>query len=257
VLYGSDAFSQLQKVKWILDFWPHVTWSYQWTAGMPLMRWYPPAFYYIVTGFVILTHSSIEVATVAFLFVLYFIGVASVYAFVLRLVGRRQPAVIASVLTLISPSVWDQFVVRGTYGRAAAVMMLPLALWLVVESVRKPQEKIAVEEGEVVFGKTASRRRPWMIYSALVLTLSLSILFNPLIGVPTAAIAVLAILFLEGVFEGTGKVLKIVISVSFVDAGFLFPFFLRPPSNLGAATWGAGFPINYLALSRFPAQEST
>jgi len=257
VPYGSDAFSQLQKVRWILDFWPHVTWSYQWTGGMPLMRWYPPAFYYIVAAFVLLTRSSIEVATISFLFILYFVGAVAVYAFVLRLTGNRQPALIASVLVMISPSIWDQFVIGGTYGRAAALMMLPIALWLVVESVSKPEAQISFVNGEVVLGEQVSRRRSRVVFAALVITLALSILFNPLIGVPTAAITALSILFLRGPKDAIPRILKMVISILCVDASFLFPFFMRQPSNLGAATWGTGIPINFFALSRFPAQEST
>jgi hypothetical protein len=256
VPYGSDAFSQLQITKWILDFWPHVTWSYQWNAGMPLMQWYPPGFCYIVAALVILTHSSIEVATVSFLFILYFIGAVGLYAFVLRLGSSRQLALVAAVLALISPSVWDQFVVGGTYGRAAALMMLPLALWLVLESTRTPQVG-TVANKEVFFGKGEHKRENWMrvTYSALLITLSLAILFDPALGVLVLAITLLAILFFGGTMVGIPKVVKVIISVMLIDASFLFPFLIEPP--LGAAPSETGGPINYFALSRFPAREST
>jgi len=238
---GVDDYSQLHKVKYILTYWPHLSWNYQWGGGMPLLRWYPPAFYYIVAAIVNLSKSSIELATIYFLYLLYFGSAAGIYALVLRLTGSREVGLLTSVLAIISPSVWDQFVLGGVYSRVAALMLLPLAMWLTVE----------------LTGSRPSDRRGWMTYSALVVVLALSVLFNPFFGIPTVAMALMLILFLQD--DGSrkvGLVLKLLISVLLLTSFYVIPFFLRVPPNLSLGTLGEySATRNFFVFSRFPAPE--
>ena len=239
--HGGDAFNQLQKVRWILDTWPHLTWTNQWAGGMPLMRWYPPVLYYIVATVVVLSKLSIELAMVSVIYVLYFVGAASTYALMLKLTGSRGAAVLTVILVMISPSIWEEFVVAGVYGRVGALMMLPAALWLAVELIEHRQ----------------SARQIWGAFSALVIVLALSVLFNPLLGVPTMALTILLIIFsMEGWTEKLKLILKLAVSVFFIAAFFLFPFLLRNLPDFVSYSWGSGPTMDFLVFSRFPAPES-
>lgn len=239
---GADALNQLQKAKYILTFWPNSLWSYQWSGGMPLLRWYPLAFHYSVAAIVYLSRSSIELATVCFLYILYFIAAAGIYAFVSKLTGSQGAGLTTSVLATISPSIWDPLLLGGVYGRVGALALLPLAMWLAVE----------------LTGSKPGERRVWAAYSALVLVLALSIWFNPYLGIPTVAVALLLVVFLQGSGRrGIGLGLKLAISVLLLSSFYLIPFFLRMPPNLSAERMGEGSLRNFFVFSRFPAPEAS
>src|SRR3990172_2412799 len=47
IVPGIDSFNHLYKTNYVLKYWSHDEWNYQWSGGMPQFLWYPPLFYYV------------------------------------------------------------------------------------------------------------------------------------------------------------------------------------------------------------------
>lgn len=64
---GTDVPMHITRIKYWLDFFPHVSWNYQWANGMPFVGTYAPLFH-ILAAILVKIGLSYEVA----LFALYF-----------------------------------------------------------------------------------------------------------------------------------------------------------------------------------------
>ena len=238
---GCDAIAQLHKVNFILNFWPHIFWNYQWAGGMPMFRWYPPSFYYVIAAFTALTNYRAEFVMVVFLYILYFLASVGVYGLMLGVTRSRQISILTSLFVLSSPSVWDQHILGGAHARVASLLLLPLSMWL----TKRLTDNFA--EG----------RPSKLSYVCTVLLLAFTVSFNPFMGWPALLLSLLIPLFyLEGWRQKVYTAIKIFIPVLSLNAYFYVPFLYAPlrvvaesdvpPKNFLLQTPTSG---SYLALS--------
>ena len=215
---GADAINQLQKVKFILQFWPHISWDYQWSGGMPLFRWYPSLFYYIVSMIVVITGYKVELVMVAFLYAMYVLCAIGVYALMVDITKNRTVSLFTSSLVISSPSVWDQFTLGGVYSRVPSLMLLPFAMLLVKRltenSVQDKQSK-----------KT---------YIATILLLAAILSFNPFLGWPSFLLSLLIPIWFHKDFRrGIRTAASIAVPVLLVNSYFYIPFLYHPLQTMG------------------------
>jgi len=225
---GVDAINQLQKTKFILQFWPHISWDYQWAGGMPLFRWYPSLFYYIVSVLATITRCRVELVMVAFLYAMYALCAIGVYALMVDITRNRTVSLLVSSFVVSSPSVWDQFTLGGVYSRVPSLMLLPLAMLLVK---RLTENSIQDKQSK----KT---------YIATIFLLAAIVSFNPFLGWPSFLLSLLIPIWFDKDFRrGIRTVASLAFPVLLVDSYFYIPFFYYP-----LRTMESHYPLKNLLL---------
>lgn len=162
---GTDAYAHLTKIKYILDFFPHHEWHYQWAAGMPGFLFYAPLPYYAAALFTRLTGFTMETSLVALWGVAYILLSIGLYGFVRTLTGGRLAALVASCLAMSSPGVWNWVLYGGGYLRSMALGFMAITLWAAAYAIRQSRE-----------GKSLSKRVALIVTITLSLTMQVHIL---------------------------------------------------------------------------------
>jgi len=129
---GVDVYARMTRVKYILDFFPHVNWQYHWANGLPTFTTEGPFFYYLAAVLVKLTGISIETSMIVLGGVSFLLLGIGVYGYVFTLSKSITAALATAFLVLSSFSVWSWLVQGGIYPRIFAVGLMAVVLWLLV-----------------------------------------------------------------------------------------------------------------------------
>lgn len=141
---GVDVYARMTRVKYILDFFPHVNWQYHWANGLPTFTTEAPFFYYLAAVLVKLTGISIETSMIVLgFFTFAFLGIG-VYGYVYTLTKNILAAIAAAFLVLSSFSTWNWMVLGGIYPRIFAVGLMAIVFWLLVWLFEKDSKIILV-----------------------------------------------------------------------------------------------------------------
>ena len=210
---GNDAIPHLYKTKFILEYWPNIRWDHQWAAGMPLFRWYPPFFFLLQALVAAVTHLPIELVLVIFLAVSYWLVGIGFYLFTFQFVNKHGLSVIAPVLLVSTPILWNLYVEGGLCTRIPAAAFFALSLAATARYIKHPS-RIGIV--------------------SVVMCIAISILIHPAYGVPALmSCLLLSFLTIEGWKQKITSCLKIAIPTVLLTSWFYVPFFVRlPPHRL-------------------------
>lgn len=137
---GADAYARITRIVYILDFFPHVSWQYHWSNGMPTFKTEAPFFYYLGALIAKLFSLPPEKPLIIVGFLTFvFIGVG-IFGYVSSLTRNYAAGLLAAILALSSYSVWDWMVYGGIYPRIFAVGLSMMSLWLVVRFLQSAKE---------------------------------------------------------------------------------------------------------------------
>ncbi|MGZ4485385.1 MAG: DUF6541 family protein [Nocardioidaceae bacterium] len=172
---GNDVWGHLSKTQFVIDNWPHVSWNYEWYAGMPSFQGsYPPGYHVLVA--LVASAGGLSVASAMTL--VAYAGVLAVtvgvYGAVRAATSSRPAALVGAALLAGAPTFWSQTVTLGLYPRFLGLACTSLAL--------AGATRLAVRGGRLT-----------SLGTALALAAALSM--HPIIGVATVALvtAVLAL----------------------------------------------------------------
>ena len=232
-LQGFDSVNHLYKTQYILNYWPHHEWNYQWSGGMPQFLWYPPLYYYLIALIVLVTRQSVEVATVIFLATGFCIFTIGCYGFLWKTTSDKYLSTACTILTVSSPVVWASYTTGGVLSRQASLFVLPLSFWMLAE-----------------YADDLKKHKPRNVsLSMLVLSLATALAFHPFFGVITIALSLITLVaVVKGFGEKNRSLIKIVLPVVFLNAFFLIPYVVSgglpgsyPGASLGTffQTWSA------------------
>jgi len=136
---GTDVPMHITRIKYWLDFFPHIFWNYQWANGMPFIGTYGPLFH-ILGAILVKVGLTYEMS----LFALYFFSIwllgFAIWGLVNQLSKNFWMAISASFLALSAFRVWYTVVKGGVYSRFFAIALWILTIWLVVRLIEKVRE---------------------------------------------------------------------------------------------------------------------
>lgn len=247
---GVDVYARMTRVKFILDFFPHVNWQYHWANGLPTFTTEGAFFYYLAAFLVKVTGISIETSMIVLGFLAFsFLGVG-VCGYVYNLTNRFEASLAAVFLILSSFSVWSWMVWGGIYPRIFAVGLMSISLWLLAKLLRKKEIDLSRRLNLVALILTLSALLLTHIMIAFFtfMAISLHLFFSSLsksqklelavklFGSSLAISAVIYLPLLIGISSSSGKFLGVisqVVPLSFTalwDQGeigwMIFPIFI-------------------------------
>ena len=180
---GADAYAHMSKVKYILSFWPHIWWNYQWALGMPHFLWYAPLPYFLATILVKLKITQIDSSMIA-LAIIGLVGISwGVYGSVATLTKKHLLAFLAVLLVLFSPVVWGDTIWGGYYPRTLGIGFFSLFIWSLLSLLQK------IRKGE---------QKTKFLFILNIILLALTLQFHNISGLAGLAAGLFLILFCQG-----------------------------------------------------------
>lgn len=247
---GVDVYARMTRVRFILDFFPHINWQYHWANGLPTFTTEGAFFYYLSAFLVKVSGISIETSMIVLGFLAFsFLGVG-VYGYVYTLTKRFESSLAAVFLILSSFSVWSWMVWGGIYPRIFAVGLMSISLWLLAKLLRKKEMNLSRRLNLVALILTLSALLLTHIMIAFFAFMAIffHLLFSHLsksqklqlaAGLFGGSLAISAVIYLpllSGVSASSGKFLGVISQVvplsfsSLWDQGeigwFIFPTFV-------------------------------
>lgn len=229
---GVDLYSRMTRIKFILDFFPHVNWQYHWANGLPTFTTEGPFFYYLGAILVKLTSISIEQAMVVLGMVTFLCLGLGIWGYVSSLSGSRVAGLAAAFLVLSSFSTWEWLVQGGIYPRIFSVGLMALVLWFFSVLEKKEGSHLA--------------SRPLIVLT--ILTLTALITSHILIGLFTFAAIFLHLLFSSLSFKQKFRLGAKVLGGSVGLAGFFYLPFLASLPNSSSRFIGVISPVLPMVL---------
>lgn len=215
---GYDAYRWVSEVKYLMDYWPHCRWNYQWAAGMPFLLWYLPLPYYLASLISLVPSLSIELSLNLLAALSYVLLGTGIYALVLEATGKRHASLAASFLALSTPALWVSWEVEGVYAMTIATGFIPLALWALLRYLRDQ-----------------TRGNHLAAISALTLTLLSQLLPA---AIASFAAALIILLYARGVRQKLGAGFKVFAPAILLSAYFYLPFLTtRPEEQYGLVSY--------------------
>lgn len=136
---GTDVPMHIARIKYWLDFFPHIFWNYQWANGMPFMGTYAP-FFHLLGAILIKIGLTYETTLFALGFFSFWLLGFAIWGLVNQLSKNFWMAISASFLAFSAFRVWDAVVQGGVYSRFFAISLWILTIWLVAGLIEKIQE---------------------------------------------------------------------------------------------------------------------
>lgn len=236
---GVDLYARTTRVKFILDFFPHVNWQYHWANGLPTFTTEGPFFYYLAAVLVKLTSISIETSMIILGMVTFFFLGLGVWGFIYNLTKSIAGGLVASFLVLSSFSTWSWLVQGGIYPRIFSVGLMALSFWFFAVYCQKE--------------KTEKSSR--YLYAVLILTLTALLTSHILIGLFTFAALTLYLVFLPlSLGQKFHTALKVFGGSLALSAFFYSPFLAAIPnsSNRFLGVISPVMPMDLASLWDFP-----
>ncbi|MFA5070489.1 MAG: hypothetical protein WC528_04385 [Patescibacteria group bacterium] len=203
---GVDSYVHMTRIKYVLDFFPHIDWQYHWANGMLLFSY---ASIHFIFGAILVKLAGISAAKSLIVLALfsYSLMTVGIFAIVYQVTKKAWPALLAVILTFSSFGAWNWMVMDGNYPRLLGLGFMFLAIYFYI--------KLLSESGE----GTKSNKK-WII-------LSIIFLFSALVSHVLAAMFGFLTLFFLTLFSKMKfgrkfKYLFMVILSSFALASFFY-----------------------------------
>ena len=136
---GYDDYGHLSYVVLLEKTFPHMAWNSAWyggTQGIPGL--YGPAYHLLVLGAAHLIGKSLASTMVALTVVFTLLTAGSIYVLVRLVTQSRVGAVVAGLILLATPALWQQALLEGEYARLMAISCAALTLALAALYARRP-----------------------------------------------------------------------------------------------------------------------
>jgi hypothetical protein len=211
---GFDAYGHMSKIKFLVDYFPHINWNYEWYSGMLYSEGsFPPLFHYL--GALLVGTLSVSLAASLLLIsAASFIVIAwGLYGMVRVATGDPIAGLIAALVLNSSSAYWNYILEAGLYPRILGMAFLALFAF---------------------FATLYFRRGGVWLFVAMVLSLAGTLSSHLLLGIIGVAFALLVLASLP--LSPTRRVLeaaKLLIPCSLLVAYFYLPWVLalgRPTS---------------------------
>jgi uncharacterized membrane protein len=124
---GFDAYGHMSKIRFLVDYFPHVAWNYQWYSGILFSEGsFPPLFHYV--GGVLVGVQGLSTATTLIVIsAASFIVIAGgLYGLVRVATGDPIAGAVAALLLISSSAYWNYILEGGLYPRILGMAFLAL-----------------------------------------------------------------------------------------------------------------------------------
>jgi len=215
-LPGNDSIHHSYLIRYVMNYWPHSSWNFQWAGGMPQFRYYPSIPYYIMAFVASATGFSAELTLILFVALsLCLIGIGT-FAFTYKIGNNSQASIIASLLLLTTPAVWSLTIYAGLQVRLVGLMFLPLSLWSVAKYTAE---------------RDRSARPRNLVVTIILVALAIS--FHPVYGLATLlSILILVLYWSKGLTSMIYRSIAICGSALLLNSYLLLPYVYYPPPNM-------------------------
>jgi len=207
---GWDAYNALTRLRFVMEYFPHINWSPFWSGGMPLFLWYPPLPYLILSAVIGITSWTTEFAlTFAATLSIALVGIA-IYGLIMEVTRCRSVSMLMSAVAVTTPSFLHWHIAAGLYSRVLATPFLVFSIWVTLVYAKK------VNSGE---GSKST-------FTLILIFLSLAVQSHTLVGVVSAFSTLVILLF--NIRELKNKLVSmcaVSLSTFFLSAYFYVPFF--------------------------------
>ncbi len=136
---GYDDYGHLSYVVLLEKTFPHIAWNSAWyggTQGIPGL--YGPAYHLLVLGLAHLSGKSLASTMVSLTVVFTLVTAGSMYVLVRLVTRSRVGAVVAGLVLLATPALWQQALLEGEYARLMAIACAALTLALGAFYAQRP-----------------------------------------------------------------------------------------------------------------------
>src|SRR4030042_919734 len=115
---GRDAYAYLTKIKYILEYFPHVFWNPFWDSGTPTWLWsYPPASMHLAAAISYFFHQNPEAALSWMAFGSFTVFILGVFWFIFNLSKNSVLAFLVALILIYTPASWGWWADGGNYVR--------------------------------------------------------------------------------------------------------------------------------------------
>ncbi len=136
---GYDALGHLSYTHLLLAHWPHLGYNASWYSGSQMIPGiYGPAYHLVVAAVAWSTGWSLPNALMAVTIGLSLLLVVACYAVVRLLTGARLAGLVAAMVLLATPALWQQTLLLGEYARLMGVAAMAATTAVVVADARRP-----------------------------------------------------------------------------------------------------------------------
>ena len=208
---GYDAWAHVYKIKYILKFFPHFFWNYQWDIGVPIFGGtYPPMSYYLGTLICLLTGVSPATSLNILATISVLINTLFLLAFLYTLSESRIISLIGISLLIFTPAYWDYWVTGGTYARVISMISIGPSLYLTAQIYNR-------------------KRRNRIFIALLPIILALGISIHLIGGFISLFLVLIFILLHDGIMEGLINSLKIFMIVASLASFYITQYLFSNP----------------------------
>jgi|GEM_PF-1884827 len=227
---GFDAWAHVYKIKYILKFFPHFFWNYQWDIGVPIFGGtYPPMSYYLGALICFLTRVSPAASLNILATMSNLINILFLLAFLYTLTESRIISLIGISLLIFTPAYWYYWIAGGTYGRVISMISIGPSLYLTAQIYNK-------------------KRRSRMFIALLPLILALGISLHLIGGFISLFLVLVFILFHDGIIRGFIDSLKMFIVVASLVSFYITQYFFSNPVGRLLVRGTHYFPAKFVFL---------
>src|SRR5438874_2784659 len=124
---GTDAYSHLTRLQFLVEFFPRHEWLYSWAAGMPAFETYPELPYLLAAP--VTKIFGAPAALVALAFVGMSLLGLGLYGTVRTATGSTVGGLVAALAPVGSMATWTWIVNGGVYARVFAAGIAACACW--------------------------------------------------------------------------------------------------------------------------------
>ncbi len=136
--WEGSPIMNLPRVKIIAESLPNIPgWNPYWYFGSPILRFYPPLFYYTMAFVTWISNLGILDAFMLYTYIVFSIGILSIYLFGKEANLSRLGSFTSALLFLTSSNIWVYWDAGSTENILAVLLAIP-SLLLLFKALRKP-----------------------------------------------------------------------------------------------------------------------
>lgn len=137
---GDEVAAMMGKIKYILNFFPHFNWYYEWDGGQPGFWIYLPFPFFVGALLVKIFHLTLPHSITLLGLISYILIAIGIYGITHRLSKNRLISLFAAALAITSQGIW-YWDGAGYYARTFGMGFYFIAFWTGIALVQKIEER--------------------------------------------------------------------------------------------------------------------